>query len=256
MGIAIHLRNVTNLTTIADPKFAAPDGLRLLENEVQLWRIELETMASPEARWRKILSADELARADRFHFPRDRQNFTATRALLRILLGQYLGCAPEAVTFIYGKREKPVLHARHAAAGVHFNVSHSGTKALLAFAHAREVGVDIEQIRENFDHQALARRFFSPAEQQALADLAPSKKCRGFFRCWTRKEAYIKAHGAGLSLPLHAFDVSLACGEQNALLATRPDAGEAGLWLLREVHAGPGYEAALCVRGQDWILTD
>ena len=102
--------------TIADPQFAPAAGLRLLENEVQLWRIELEPIAHAESRWRQILSADESARADRFHFERDRENFTATRALLRILLGKYLGCAPETVPFAYGDREKPVLHASHSGA--------------------------------------------------------------------------------------------------------------------------------------------
>jgi len=94
---------------IADPQFARATVLRLLEIEVQLWRIELEAIAQAKSRWRQILSADELARADRFHFAGDRQNFTATRALLRMLLGQYLGCPPETVTFTYGEREKSVL---------------------------------------------------------------------------------------------------------------------------------------------------
>ena len=172
---------------IADPQFARATVLRLLEIEVQLWRIELEAIAQAKSRWRQILSADELARADRFHFAGDRQNFTATRALLRMLLGQYLGCPPETVTFTYGEREKSVLYASHSGAGLHFNVSHSGTKALLAFAHAREMGVDVEQVRDNFDLEA--RRFFLPAERQALADLPSSEKCKGFFRLLDAKRS-------------------------------------------------------------------
>jgi 4'-phosphopantetheinyl transferase len=239
---------------IDDVRFEAPAPLSLPENEVHLWRIELDAVAAGELRWRGILSSEEQARADRFHFARDRQNFSATRALLRILLAKYLECGTEDLSFVYGERDKPSL-AKHPDTGrVEFNVSHSGSRALLAFARGRELGVDIEQIRSNFDHEGLARRYFSAAEQEALAALEPAEKCAGFFRCWTRKEAYIKAHGAGLSLPLSAFDVSLVPGEQNALVATRPDAGEAALWTLREVEAGEGYEAALCVRGKGWVL--
>jgi 4'-phosphopantetheinyl transferase len=116
--------------------------------------------------------------------------------------------------------------------------------------------VDVEQVRSDFDLEAIARRFFSAVEQKQL-DAAPAQeKPEAFFRCWTRKEAYIKATGDGLSLPLSQFDVSLATKEEtNALLATRPDASEAGHWRLQEVPAGSGYVAALCVRGQDWKLT-
>ena len=248
------LRNVSDPKWISDVEFEALSGLSLPENEVHLWRIDLEAVAAGEPRWRGLLSADEKARADRFHFVRDRQNFTATRALLRTLLGAYIGCQPARVHFAYADRHKPALDPSQGAAPVQFNVSHSGSRALLAFARGRTLGVDVEQIRNNFDHEALARRFFSPAEQDALAGFPASERCSAFFRCWTRKEAYIKAHGAGLSLPLSEFDVSLMPAEQNALLTTRPDGGEAALWSLREVQAGEGYEAALCVRGNGWIL--
>lgn len=239
---------------ISDTQFEPDSGLRLAENEVHLWRIELDAVAPAESRWRSFLSSDEIMRADRFHFARDRQTFTAARACLRILLGRYSTCDPRALRFVYGKWDKPSLDRPQAPGEIQFNISHSGKKAVITIARGREVGVDIEQVRDNFDHQALARRFFSPAEQQALASLPASEKCDGFFRCWTRKEAYIKAHGSGLTLALHSFDVSLLPGERPSLLATRPDPEEATRWSLCEVDAGPGYQAALCVRGHDWIL--
>jgi len=253
-GIAVNLRKVSDLLEIADPQFQPASGLSLRPDEVQLWRVDLNQVAPAEPRWRQLLSPDEAVRADRFHFERDRRNYTATRALLRVLLGKYVNSAPERVPFVYGERGKPALDSNRTETHLYFNVSHSGMKALLAFAHGREVGVDVEQIRNNLDHQGLARRFFSPAEQQALAALPRSEQCAGFFRCWTRKEAYIKAQGTGFSLPLDGFDVSLLPGEQNALLATRPDAGGASRWCLFEVAAGQGYEAALCVRGHGWRL--
>lgn len=241
---------------IADSDFEAKPQLSLAENEVRLWGIDLDAVAPGESRWRTILSPDELARADRFHFARDRQHFTATRALLRMVLGSYLGYEPSMLTFAYSDKGRPLLGAKQSAIPMQFNVSHSGARALLAFSLDRDVGVDVERIRPNLDHDVLAQRYFSPAEQKALVALPLPERCAAFFRCWTRKEAYIKAHGAGLSLPLDSFDVSIMRGEENALQATRPDAGQAALWTLCDVDVGEGYEAALCVKGHGWVLKD
>jgi 4'-phosphopantetheinyl transferase len=248
-----NLRNVSDSMHISDAGFE-PGALALPPDEVHLWRIDLERLAAEEARWQRILSEDELARAKRFHFSRDRQKFSATRALLRTILGKYVGCRPETIVFRYSQKDKPLLQSSPGASPVEFNVSHSGSRALLAFARGREVGVDIELVRSNLDYESLARRYFSLAEQKQLAAIEAPEKCKGFFRCWTRKEAYIKANGAGLSLPLDGFDVSLKAGEQNALLATRPDGGESARWSLREIEIGDGYEAALCVKGNGWVL--
>ena len=117
-----------------------------------------------------------------------------------------------------------------------------------------KLGVDVEKIGRDFDVEGIARRFFSAHEQEQLAELPAAERDEAFFRCWTRKEAYIKATGDGLSLPLSQFDVSLQPGSSDALVATRPDGAEAGNWLLREVPAGAGYVAALCVRGRNWKL--
>ncbi len=241
---------------ITDSGFQVKAPLSLPEDEVQLWRIDLEAVGADESHWRKALSSDELERASRFHFPRDRQRFAASRSLLRILLGGYLATDPAGVSFSYSENGKPSLGPARAGSNVKFNISHSGGITLLAFTRGREIGVDVELVRGDFEVQAIARRFFSPKEQRQLADLPAEKIVDAFFRCWTRKEAYIKAIGEGLSLPLHQFDVALESGEASALLATRPDASEGGHWLLREVPAGPGYIAALCVRGQDCKLND
>jgi 4'-phosphopantetheinyl transferase len=112
----------------------------------------------------------------------------------------------------------------------------------------------VEQVRDNFDRQAIARRFFSTEEQRQLAAPLPSERYLGLFRCWTRKEAYTKAQGTGLSLPLHQFDTSLRPGELNALLTTRPDPTAGAEWSLREIPVCDGYAAALCVRGHGWNL--
>jgi 4'-phosphopantetheinyl transferase len=236
----------------ADFQIAAP--VALPEDEVQLWRVDLEAIRANESRWQKILSNDESERASRFYFLRDRQSFVASRAVLRMILAGYLAVDPGSLSFSYSKREKPSLGAAYAKSDIRFNVTHSGDIAMLAFTRQREIGVDVEQIRSDVEVESIARRFFSTHERMQLAALSSEEKVVAFFRCWTRKEAYIKATGDGLSLPLDQFDVSLGMEESNALLATRPDESEASRWLLREVPTHPGYIAAVCARGQDWSL--
>jgi len=238
---------------ITNAEFRMPQ-IELGEDEVQLWRVDLEAIRSHESSWQQLLSSDERSRAARFHFAADRQRFVASRAWLRTILAAFLVTEPSELNFSYSKNQKPFLSSAFAESGITFNISHSGGIALYAFARRREIGVDVEQVRRDFDAESIAHRFFSASEQKQLAALPKSEKVEAFFRCWTRKEAYIKAIGEGLSLPLSQFDVSLEALETNALLATRPDPAEAERWTIREVSGGAGYSAALCVRGQDWRL--
>ena len=238
----------------SDFEISAPLALPL--NEVQVWRADLESLRADESRWLSLLSADEKARAARFHFPVDRQRFAAARALLRTILAAYLNSDPRQLTFLYSPKEKPSLAPPHAASGVTFNVSHSGGVAMYAFSRKRDLGIDVEQVRRNSDIEAIARRFFSTHEQTQFFALPAEERVAAFFRCWTRKEAYLKATGDGLSLPLSQFDVLIEAESRNALAATRPDPAEAGRWHLSEVPAVSGYVAALCVQGHDWKLKD
>jgi 4'-phosphopantetheinyl transferase len=144
---------------ITDPGFKVDAPLALPEDEVQLWRVDLEAIRSDESRWQRLLSTDERKRASRFHFPRDRQCFVASRALLRTILAAYLNADPNNLSFFYSNQEKPSLGPTHADSGITFNVSHSGAIALYAFTRRREVGVDVEHVRRDFDVEAIARRF-------------------------------------------------------------------------------------------------
>jgi 4'-phosphopantetheinyl transferase len=245
---------MTQTMNITDASFQITAPLALPEDEVHLWRVDLEATRAAKPRWQALLSSDEAMRASRFHFPVDRQRFVATRALLRTILGGYLATDPKRLSFFYSKKEKPSLSPPTDGVDVTFNVSHSGGIALLAFARRREIGIDVEQVRDDFDVEAIGRRFFSAHELEQLSASPNEEKFEAFFRCWTRKEAYIKATGEGLSLPLHQFDVSVAPKSSDALLSTRPNNSEAALWSLREVPAGDGYVAALCVRGREWRL--
>jgi 4'-phosphopantetheinyl transferase len=171
------------------------------------------------------------------------------RGLLRIILGHYVEAPPEGLRFCYNPYGKPALDPTQDRGSLRFNLSHSGGRALYAVARGREVGVDVETIRTEFAGLAIAERFFAPAEVAVLRDLAPEHRTRAFFSCWTRKEAFIKARGKGLSIPLDTFEVSLAPGAPAALLATHDDRDEAARWTLFDLDPGPGFAGALAVEG-------
>jgi 4'-phosphopantetheinyl transferase len=219
---------------------------------LQIWRLDLRALAASEDRWLLLLSSNEQARATRLVPRHARQHFVATRGVLRTVLAAYLATDPKKLILQNSSKNKPSLGRPHDDSRICFSVAHSGEVALLAFTRIREVGVDVERVRGDLDVDAIAHRFFSPHEQKQLAAVASDDKVEAFFRCWTRKEAYVKAKGEGLWLPLDQFDVSVAAGSDNALLATRPDGSDAARWSLREVSAGTGYVAALCVAGHDF----
>jgi len=233
----------------------SPAMLTLSSAEVHVWQACLNPAASYVEDLQRALSADELQRAARFHFPRDRRRYTVARGVLRDILGRYLGRPPSELLFRYSAYGKPALADDFDVAGVRFNVSHSHEMGLFAVTCGREVGVDIEYLGREIRGEEIAEHFFSAQERANLRALPAEMKHRAFFNCWTRKEAYIKAHGEGLSLPLDQFDVSLAPGEPAALLATRSDPREALRWSLQALTPGPGYVAALAVEGQGWQLT-
>jgi 4'-phosphopantetheinyl transferase len=200
------------------------------------------------------LAADEQARAERFHFERDRGHFIVARGVLRAILGGYLKRAPEGLSFCYGSHGKPAIAGESGGDAIRFNVSHSHGIALYAVTRGREVGVDLERIRFNLAVAEIAERFFSRREVAMLRALPTEEQREAFFRCWTRKEACLKARGEGLSLPLDQVDVSLAPGEPDAAPGTQPDSSDASRWSLQELAPAPGYVAALAVEGHGWRL--
>src|SRR4051812_2138588 len=177
----------------------APKDLSLPENVVHVWRADL---AAPAA---DVLSADEREKAAQFHFDKDRTRYIAARSILRQLIARYERVPAETIQFSYNTYGKPALEG----SSLRFNASHSGGLALLAFARNKNVGVDIERIRADPASREIASQFFSEDEIAALRALPAETLAPAFFACWTRKEAFIKAHGSGLSLPLHKFVVSV-----------------------------------------------
>ncbi len=224
----------------------------LADGEVHVWRVPLDQPADHLEVLRRTLAADERQRAERFHFEKDRRHFVAGRGLLRTILGHYLGRDPGSLQFAYNPQGKPMLVGEGGS--LCFNLAHSHGLALFAVSRGRELGVDLERIRPEFAGEQVARRFFSPREVAALRSLGGERRHEAFFVCWTRKEAYLKATGKGLSLPLDCFDVSLLPGEPAALLATRHDPSEVGRWSLRALSPALGYAGALVVEGSGWRL--
>jgi 4'-phosphopantetheinyl transferase len=222
--------------------------------EVHVWDASLTQPAHVVESLRRSLSPDELRRAEAFRFELHRERFIVGRGLLRNLLGGYLAADPRELRFTYTKFGKPGLSEPHAAAALRFNFSSSHEEALCCFASGREVGVDIEHLRPDVECEELAERFFSTSEREALLRLPPGDRRAAFFNCWTRKEAFIKAVGEGLSFPLDRFDVSLAPGEPASLLSVMGDAEKAARWSLKELAAPEGYAAALVVEGHGWTL--
>jgi len=220
--------------------------------EVHVWRFSLDLPLAHVERLAEALSEDEHARAGRFLFESDQRRFAVARGTLRAILGRYLGVPSGDLTFAYSSHGKPALPRGAAGSDLRFNVSHAGGLALVAVALGREVGIDIERVREDFATEEIAARVFSPAELATMRVLPAAARCAAFFNCWTRKEAYVKARGEGLSLPLRRFDVSVAPNEPAALFATEENSSEASRWSLRELQPGPGYVASLAVEGHGW----
>lgn len=224
--------------------------LTLDADTVHVWRAELDRPPHDVDGLFRHLSSDETERAGRFRLAQHRDRYVVGRGVLRTLLGRYLNTRPGALRFTYNARGKPKL----AGADLQFNVTHSGGIALFAVTRAAPVGIDVERVRPNVTDDRIAERFFAPEEVDALRALDPSDRHEAFFRCWTRKEAFVKACGEGLSLALDRFVVSLSPDVAPALLETKDDPNEANEWSLHELRPGPGYIAALAVRCPDIVL--
>ena len=229
-------------------------NLKLESDQVDVWRVELDQKRNWVDSMRATLSEDERLRAERFHFEKDRDHFITARGCLRDILGAYLGINPADVRFNYSEYGKPDLAEEINSRDLRFNISHSSGIALIAVTSKQDIGVDVEYMDRDLADENVARRFFSTSEVEILHSLPKDQRKEAFFNCWTRKEAYIKARGEGLSHPLDQFDVTLAPGEPAALLETRPDPDEADRWIIRELNPGIGYVGAVALRAHNLQL--
>jgi 4'-phosphopantetheinyl transferase len=219
--------------------------VKLQRGEVHVWFARLDRTPARLTRMRTILSPDEIARADRFYMEVHRNRFIAARALLRNLLAGYLEQPPEAIRFEYNEWGKPALAPGIVASDLRFNLSHSQDLAMYAFVLERDVGVDIEMIRAEVANERIAENFFSPWEVETLRALPREHQAEAFFNCWTRKEAYVKARGQGLSIELASFDVSLVPGEEAKILRGDDCLG----WSMASFKPDYGCVAAMATQG-------
>lgn len=221
------------------------ERVRLKEEGVEVCEARLDMPPAETYRLAMMLSPDESDRAGRHAYERDWRRYVVARGRLRELLAARLNTPPDKIGFSYGKRGKPMLAPPFSRSGLHFNVAHSGELAVYAFSHEGEVGVDVEALRALPDADDIAARFFSAVEYSAYRALDNHHKRIGFFNCWTRKEALLKALGDGLHYPLDAFDVTLAPGEPARLLRLADTPGENCGWRLTSFVPAPGYVGAL-----------
>lgn len=216
----------------------------LESGDLHIWRLDLGRTGSPLLQDEALLSPDELNRANRFHFPIHRRRFIAGRAHLRRILAGYLGTSTTTVCFSYSSYGRPSLQSAMNPSAIEFNVSHSEDSWVLAAARNRRLGIDVERIRSDFGGEDIARANFAPSEVDALLSVAEQERMQAFFNCWTRKEAYVKALGAGLQIPLDSFEVSL---RQDEPARFRRGAGED--WHLLSFLVETGYQAAVAYQG-------
>ena len=225
--------------------------MKLNRGEVHVWSANLELWPQEQGGLERTLSADEIARAGRFYFEPDRRNFIARHGILRAILATYLNAEPSALRFLSNQFGKPRLESSADARSLSFNLSHSGAMVLVAAAIDREVGVDVQLIDGAVSSDEVADRFFSANEVARLKALPEALKLLRFFDYWARKEAYIKARGMGLSIPLDSFDVSSDQGESKALIDDGNSSRES-IWKIEDLSIDSRYAAAISAPERDW----
>lgn len=239
-----------------DQSWNTPPALPTLSTaQVHVWRAPLDVPDGAVNRLRLVLAPDERGRAERFSRARDGKAFIVARGLLRVILSDYLCASPAELQFRTNEYGKPFLVGAASKNDIRFNISHSGGLALYGIARGRELGVDIEQVRTDIATDEIATYFFSSREIAADRPLPPKRRQVAFFRRWTGKEAYIKALGRGLSVPLNQFDVLFNQQTDLMRLDTRETAPGPSRWSLVELAPLPGYVASLAVEGHGWNLS-
>lgn len=219
---------------------------------VDVWLLSLNRDPDLVRSYQEILSPDELERAERLRSFALRADFVYTRGALRHVLAEYAGVVPAEIRFTYERRGKPHLVRSQGGDRIGFNTSHSRDMSVFAVARDRSVGVDLEFIRNDYDHEEIARRWFSPREYEMLQQLPASLQQRGFFTVWSRKEAVVKALGTGISHRLSSFSVSVSPEMPAEILETSWDGSQRDAWSIHDIPLPIDYAGAVVARGKDW----
>jgi 4'-phosphopantetheinyl transferase len=224
------------------------------EGEVYLWFGSYNDMHVDFQRMHRLLSETERIRSEKYHFQNDRHRFILRRGMLRTMIGHYLSADPKEIRFGTNQYGKPFIENQDHEGSLEFNQSYSEEMVVYTFSHNRRVGIDIEYMKPIKDMNAIVESNFSPHEKAEFNALPANQRLEAFYRCWTEKEAFLKALGDGLSRRLDQFDVSMMPGAPAALKRTVWDQEEAGRWSLASIHFVSGYAAALAVEGPGRVL--
>jgi 4'-phosphopantetheinyl transferase len=223
-----------------------PEDLNLSNNEVHVWRFNLDLPAEQVEKLVATLSVDEKVRGDRFRFEQDRKRFIVGRGILRTILSRYLSIEPKQLQFEYSPRGKPKLAENFSKTKLQFNLSHSQGLALYGLTKNREIGIDLEYLRPMPNALNIAQRFFSEREYRLISNLSPEEQQKTFFQVWTRKEAYLKATGDGLSGSLDSIEVLFTPGASIHILNIPGDT-QVGEWCFYDLIPAPNFIAAVVV---------
>ena len=220
---------------------------KLAPNQTHIWFINFSQQLNNLSFFLSILSKEEKEKASKFKFKKDKNCSIITRGALRLLSGKYLNLNPKDIRFKYGEYGKPYYNMETK---LKFNVSHSGNMAVIGFVLIDDIGVDIEEIKTDFEVFDIASNYFSKLEIETLNELPKEKHVECFYRCWTRKESFIKAKSQGLSFPLDSFSVSIHSDKHTELLETKWDEKEKSTWKLFTFTHQQNYIGAVSVQNK------
>lgn len=232
---------------------SSPAIFHLPPDEVHVWRITLARLPVPLAELEQLIDGREQRQACRFRHTQDREQHIASRGFRRLLLARYLQTAPRDLKFEYNHFGKARLPGSALPHPLRFNTGHSGGVILFALANNRETGVDVERLRPLADMQALARRCFTSREFEAWHRLPEPEQRKAFFRVWTRKEAFLKAYGRGLSLAPELVEVTVPADRPPRLLSVEGEPAAHREWDIRDLPADEGFAAAIAVENRDRV---
>jgi len=230
--------------------------LQATSDRVDVWFVPLQSPQQNYEQLLQALSGDERKRAARFYFDVHRKRFVIGRAMLRTILSRYLGIAPAEIRFDYGAHGKPILAGADLARSLSFNASGSNDLAVYGVTRDREIGIDVEWMEPDRSCDRIVERFYAEGEKQAYREVGAAERRTAFFQSWTRKEAYIKAIGDGLSRPLNSFELSLAPGTPPCVIRDDRDPDAASRWTMRDLQPGQPYAGALVISGSNWELQE
>lgn len=219
----------------------------LSDKAVHIWPFHSRATDQALADFERCITPDEAERAARFRLDEARNTYIVTRGVLRHLLGCYLAVDPMKVRFAYTPKGKPLLES---SSGLHFNVTHSNEMAAIAITAGCPIGIDMEAVRSLPHWERIAKRFFRADEVTEIMSASPGERESCFFRCWVRKEAYIKATGQGLFLPLDSFQVTETSGAISRIVHRGSDARSDEAWTLHDLDLAAGYASALVYQDQ------